>query len=313
MNDVMPEGEAIRLFTVPITQELAQEAAAILTRFRDIADDALRVKDMAAFEQNTTSLFRRESSEIDALGEPLRSERHSLHGLLLETANLTKDNALDHVRALEHDILMQPPPVWSPLTLSRVAMEGVLFSEYLFDPTIPLNKRLARLAGMWMTDAIHSQMAARALGPEDQAKATEMLAYVQDCLRKCQATERRNGNGKLIGYSIDSESAPLDINITERAAQAMPTWLPAPYRLTSGAAHNRPWMIGRAKDLAGGDGLAGEAATVVAAVMVAMGAIETVVHAFGEFFGVDVRDGLQEMTNERVTFLYRAVGIAHAQ
>ncbi|MFE4690878.1 hypothetical protein ACFRH6_12560 [Streptomyces sp. NPDC056749] len=44
-----------------------------------------------------------------------------------------------------------------------------------------------------------------------------------------------------------------------------------------------------------------------------MGAIETVVHAFGEFFGMDVSDGLQEMKDERVAFLYKAIEIAHAQ
>ncbi|MFE0383923.1 hypothetical protein ACFW1F_07535 [Streptomyces bungoensis] len=311
MNDVMPEGEAIRLFTVPITEELAGETAAILAQFRELADAALRVEDLEAFEQNTTSLFRREAAALGALSDPLRAERRSLHGMLLETADLTKDNALDHVRALEHDILMQPPPVWSPLTLSRVVLEGVLFTEYLFDPTVSLNKRLARLAGLWMTDALHAQKQAEALGPEDQTKAAQMLAYVEDCLRKCQAVERRNGNGKLIGYVIDGETAPMDINITERASKAMPAWLPAPYRLTSGAAHNRPWMIGRAKDLGNGDGLAGEAATVVAATMVAMGSIETVVKVCGEHFGLDVGEALQQMEEERKAFLYRAIGIAH--
>ncbi|MGW4974698.1 hypothetical protein [Streptomyces mirabilis] len=253
MNDVMPEGEAIRLFTVPITQEFAQEAAAILARFRELADEALRVEDPEAFARNTGSPFRTEAAELDALSEPLRSERRNLHGMLLDTANLTKDNAFDHVRALEHDILMQPPPVWSPLTLSRVVMEGVLFSEYLFDPTIPLNRRLARLAGMWRTDATYVQKQAEAHGQEP-AEAAQMLTYVEDALRKCQATEQHNKHGKLIGYSFGSESAALDINITERAAKAMPNWLPAPYRLTSGAAHNRPaaprtWRVATASSV----------------------------------------------------------------
>jgi len=312
MNDVMPEVEAVRLFTVPITEELAQEAAAILTRFRELADDALRVEDPEAFGRNTNSVFRREAAELDELPEPLRTERGSLHSLLLETASLTTENALDHVRALEHDILMQPPPVWSPLTLSRVVMEGVLFTEYLFDPTIPLNRRLARLAGMWRTDATYAQKQGEAHGYES-AEAGQMLAYVEDALQKCQATERRNGQGKLIGYSFGSESASMDINITERATKVMPDWLPAPYRLTSGAAHNRPWMIGRAKDLAGGDGFVGEAATVVAALMVAFGSIEVAVGVIGEYFGMDVTDALQQMEGERTAFLYRAIGIAHPQ
>ncbi|MET7983032.1 hypothetical protein [Streptomyces sp. NPDC005281] len=311
MNDVMPEGETVRLFTVPITEEFANEAAAILERYRELADDALRVKDPEAFDKNANSPFHKEAAEIEALGEPLRSERGSLHGLLLEIADTTKDNALDHVRALEHDLLMQPPPVWSPLTLARVVMEGVLFSEYLFDPAIPLNRRLARLAGIWRTDATYVQKQAEAHG-QDPAEARQMLDYVEDALRKCQAVERHNKPGKLIGYSFGSESAPLDINITERAAKAMPSWLPAPYRLTSGAAHNRPWMINRGKDLAEGDGLAGEAATVMAAVMVAMGSVETVIRAFGGYFGVDLSEALRQMEEERTAFLYRAIAIAHA-
>ncbi|MGW2284915.1 hypothetical protein [Streptomyces phaeochromogenes] len=235
------------------------------------------MKDVETFDQNTDSLFRKEAAELDGLGEPLRTERHRLHGMLLETASLTTDNALDHIRALEHDILRQPPPVWSPLMLNRVVMVGVLFSEYLFDPTIPLIGRLARLAGIWRTDATYAQKQAEAHGQEP-AEAGQMPAYVEAALQKCQATEWHNRQGKLIGYSFGSESAPfLDINITERAVKAMPDWLPAPYRLTSGEAHNRPWVIGRAKELAGGDGLAGEAATVMAAVMVTLGAVEVVV------------------------------------
>lgn len=312
MNDVIPEGEAVRLFAVPITPELATAAAKILKRFRELADECLRVEDPEAFAKITASLFRKEHAELDQLSEPLRSERHNLHALLLETAALTKDNALDHVRALEHDLLMQPPPVWSPLTLSRVAMEGVVFSEYLLDPAIPLNRRLARVAGMWKTDATYAQKQGEAHGL-DPAEAGQMLAYVEDALRKCQAVERLNPKGKLVGYSFGSESAPLDINITERVAKAMPVWLPAPYRLTSGAAHNRPWMIGRAKDLAGGEGLAGEAATVIAAVMISMGAVETVVRIFGEYFGVDMSEGLHTMEEERKAFMYEAIGIAHGQ
>ncbi|MFJ9714762.1 hypothetical protein ACIRPQ_02250 [Streptomyces sp. NPDC101213] len=312
MSDVMPEGEAIRLFTVPITDSLACEAASILARFRELADGALRVSDQEAFDRNTGSPYRQECAEIEALDEPLRGERSSLHAMLMETADLTKDNAFDHVRALEHDILMQPPPVWSPLTLSRVVMEGVLFSEYLLDPAISLNKRFARVAGVWVTDARYAQKQGEANGatPDD---AGGMLQYAEDALRRCQAAERFNDRGRLVGYSFDGESAPMDINITERANRVMPRWLPTPYRLTSGAAHNRPWMIGRARDLSGNYDLVGEAATVMAAVMVSLGSIETVVGLFGTYFGVDMSTTLEQMEEERVTFLYRSIAIAHAQ
>ncbi|MEU9349279.1 hypothetical protein AB0D74_49620 [Streptomyces sp. NPDC048278] len=312
MNDDMPESEAVRLFTVPITPELAQEAADALAFFRDLAENALPAADGAPFDESATSVFLRERAQIEALAEPLRGERRKLYSMLIQIATLTKDNAIDHVRALEHDILMDPPPVWSPLTLSRVVMEGVLFSEYLLDPSISLAKRFARVAGVWMTDALHSEKQALALGA-DQPGASAMKAYVEDCLRKCQASERRNVRDKLIGYSVDGEDAPMDLNITERAARAMPSWLPAPYRLTSGAAHNRPWMLDRARIVAGGAGLAGEAATVMAASMVAIGAVETVVRIFGEFFGLDMSSVLDQMKTAQQGFLYRAIAIAHGQ
>ncbi|MEU9979546.1 hypothetical protein [Streptomyces sp. NPDC051014] len=312
MNDVMPERDAVRLFTVPITPELAQEVAAALAHFRDLAGEAFQLQNPDTFDQNTTSVFRREYEQMGTLAEPLREERRKLYSMLIHVADLTKDNAFDHVRALEHDILMDPPPVWSPLTLSRVAMEGVLISEYLLDPTISLAKRLARVAGVWMTDASHQEKQALALGA-DQPDAAGMKAYVEDCLTKCQVMERRNARDKLIGYSVDGEDAPMDLNITERAAQAMPSWLPAPYRMVSGAAHNRPWILDRARNLAGGAGLAGEAATVMAAAAVAMGAIETAVRTFGEFFGVNMSAVLDQMETDQKAFLDRAIDIAHPQ
>jgi hypothetical protein len=312
MNDVLPEGEAIRLFAVPITDSLTREAASVLGRFRVLADVALRAPDQDAFDRDATSPFRQETAEIDALAEPLRGERSRLHAMIVDTADLTKDNALDHARALQHDILMKPPPIWSPLALSRVVMEGVLFSEYLLDPAISLDKRFARVAGVWVTDARHAQKQGEANGATPE-EARGMLDYAQDALRRCQATERFNDNGKLVGYSFGNESAPMDLNITERATKAMPEWLPTPYRLTSGAAHNRPWMIARARELSGGNGLVGEAATVMAAVMVSLGCIETVVGLFGTYFGVDVTESLEQMEEERIAFLYRAIAIAHAQ
>ncbi|WP_393071573.1 hypothetical protein [Streptomyces sp. LN704] len=91
MNDVMPEGEALRLFTVPITDSFAREAVSILARFRELTDEAMRVKETDAFDQNTTSLFRREATEIEALSDPLRSARSGLHAMIVDTADLTKD------------------------------------------------------------------------------------------------------------------------------------------------------------------------------------------------------------------------------
>jgi hypothetical protein len=44
-----------------------------------------------------------------------------------------------------------------------------------------------------------------------------------------------------------------------------------------------------------------------------MAAVETVVRVCGEYFGADVGKALRQMEEERIAFLYRAIGIAHAQ
>ena len=55
----------------------------------------------------------------------------------------------------------------------------MLFAQYLIEPTISLNQRLARVVGVWMTDATHTQKHARAFGPDEQAQAADLLAYVR--------------------------------------------------------------------------------------------------------------------------------------
>ncbi|WP_369388881.1 hypothetical protein AB5J72_15775 [Streptomyces sp. CG1] len=75
-----------RLFAVRINEEFAQEGARILARFRELANGFLAVNDPDAIVQNTNSAFRRETTELDGLSEPLRTARRSLYSLLLQTA-----------------------------------------------------------------------------------------------------------------------------------------------------------------------------------------------------------------------------------
>ncbi|MFJ9139246.1 hypothetical protein ACIRRT_39940 [Streptomyces sp. NPDC102256] len=51
----------------------------------------------------------------------------------------------------------------------------------------------------------------------------------------------------------------------------------------------------------------------MAAVLVTLGSIETVVGVFEEYFGVDRSEALDQMEAERVAFLYRAIAVAHGQ
>jgi len=309
-DDDMPEDEGVRLFAVPINEPFAREAAQALQYYRSLAENCFPESP----EPTADSPLMSEIEIIQGTPDPVGTARGSLHGMLLQIGELSWDTALDHARALEHDIVMTPPPVWSPLVLSRAVLENCLFLHYLCDPTISGALRLARCAGLWRRDAQHSEKLGAVLGPEHAPEAAALDAYITQALTDVGAVERLNPKGKLIGYEVDQEKAALDFNITEHAVHALPSWLPMPYGLLSGAAHGRPWMTDRARRLAEGTGqrLTGEAATVMTAVMTVMASLEMSVTVWQGYFGVDMSETLREMEECRNSFSLRAIGLAHA-
>ncbi|MDX3712744.1 hypothetical protein PV733_28155 [Streptomyces europaeiscabiei] len=304
-DDSAPADGTPVTFAVPISEPFARAAAQVLKDLRELA--------AGAFPEEVggpDAPFRRDAAAFDAQSEPTREARRSMHGMIFDLAQLSWSNALDHVRALEQDVVMQPPPVWSPLTLSRAVMENCLFLHYLIDPDITGAKRLARCAGLWRTDVEHMEKAAKAFGPTQVAEIAKTKDYVLTALGDVGAVERTNPQGRLIGYEVDGEKSGLDINITEEA-KAMPSHLPAPYRILSGAAHGRPWMTNRARMLAedSNDDLVGEAATVMTAVAVVTGALETALKAWRDYFGLDLGDSLEHLNGLYRMFFIEAVNL----
>ncbi|MFH8566856.1 hypothetical protein [Streptomyces sp. NPDC017993] len=296
-------------FAVPISEPFAQAAAQVLKDVRELADDGFPDS-----MEGAGTPFSREAESFWSLPDPVGEARRSMLGLILELGQLSWANALDHVRALEQDIIMKPPPVWSPLTLGRAVMENCLLLHYLLDPSISGAKRLARWAGLRHTDIEHMEKTAVAFGPEQVARVAELKTQVQRGLVDVGATECSNPNGRVVGYEVDHERAGLDINLTEEA-KALPAYLLVPYRVLSGAAHGRPWMTGRARELAQGTGepLAGEAATVMHAVMAVIGSLETALVAWQDYCGADLSDTLQGLLDRRMTFFIDAVGLTHEE
>jgi hypothetical protein len=304
----MPEGEEVRLMAVPITDAFAQAAAEVLREYWEMVE-----KSVTHPEPNEASPFMAEVAIVNATPDPVGTARGSLHGMLLDIAGMSYDTALDHVRALEQDILRKPPPVWSPLVLARAVLESCLFFEYLFEPSIPGALRLARCAGLWRKDTDHSANLAKVLGPEHEADAAELDIYVTQALDECDLTVRRSANGRITGYILDGEVSSLDYNITERARNSLPSWLPMPYGLLSGAAHSRPWMTDRARVVAKDSGLVGEAATVMTAVMVAMASLEMCLKTWQGYFGFELNTKLAELDEFREGAIVFLVGVAHGE
>ncbi|MFE3205838.1 hypothetical protein [Embleya sp. NPDC059237] len=297
-------------FAVPITDEFAAFVAQALGDFHRLAGNGLSERsDLAA-----DSPFKREADAHRALPDVVGAARMSLLDLLLDVTRLFWDNALDHARAVEANVLATPAPVWAPLTLSRTVMENVLLHHYLLDSSIAGGLRLARLAGLWRTDIGHMEKMAEALGhPGAAANTANTKSGASRVLADARVRERFNTSGKLVGYEADGDKAAMDVNITEQARAAMPTWLPAPYRLLSGAAHGRRWMIGRARVGAAGTGeaLVSEAATLVTAAMVVFGSLEVAVATWQNYLGVDLDTVRRDMETHRARFLPQAAAMVH--
>jgi hypothetical protein len=254
--------------------------------------------------------FFKDAAAIRSLPAGSEQEaRRNLHSLLLDAGDLAWRHAVDHVRSLEHDLFMDPPPVWSPLSLARVTLEGCAFTGHLFDPEIGLRQRLARAAALRVAEARNEIGAAGNFGEVEQAGAAAQLQAAEQLVAHAGAEPRLNRRGRVMGYSIGGEFAPIDYKIAAQVRHFLPDWAQGAYQLMSGAAHGRPWMIVRGRS--SGEDWAGEAATVLAAVMAVMAALEAGIAVWGAYFGLDVSVALKAMKEDRLAFLVDAPALAH--
>jgi hypothetical protein len=304
-DDEMPKGEEDRFMGVPITDAFAQAAAEVLREYREMVE-----KSLGRSEESEDALFLAEIASIISTPK-VGMARGSLYTMLLEIAGMSFDTALDHVKALEHDIVRKPPPVWSTLVMTRAVLESCLFSDYLYDPSISGALRLARCAGLWRKDADHMTGLAKVLAQDDEI--AEIDDYVTKALADCGIQARRSASGKITGYIVDGEASNLDFKITERARNRLPEWLPMPYGLLSGVAHGRPWMTNSARTVSkDGEGLVGEAATVMTAIMIVMASMEMCLRSLQGYFGYELDAALAELKEYRKLISLRLSDLAHA-
>ncbi|GAA2378985.1 hypothetical protein GCM10010404_39140 [Nonomuraea africana] len=277
---------------VPISEPFAKACSEILVTFRDLADQAWP-------DELPVGVFRQEADALIALPDGDRKEaRLFLHHMVLTCGELMWLHSHEHIRALEHVILMQPAPVWSPLALARVPVESGALTRYLWEPSIPL---AARVVSLRMTE-VRNESKAAGFWLEGAGAARASEAGVGALLQDAGAVRMRRGGED--GYSVDVEHAPLRYKIEERTKDFLPSWAKGTYHLLSGAVHARPWLIARARTE---DGWEGEAATVLTAVMAVLGSLTSDVKTWGGFFGVDVSPTLEQMEQTRLNFIAQSV------
>jgi hypothetical protein len=282
---------------------MTADAAKVFETFAELnlAFDPARYKPAGGFKLDWEKVERHPSVRQ-------RGPRKRLLGLALEAAGLTTSNASDHLRALARDAVREPAPIWTSLTLARVVLEGLVLSCYLLDPAISTELRMARAAALHITEAQNQIKAAKSF-PAHVPPVDKHVGKALQLCTKAGAQVHQGHKGKFVGVSVDGHRAPMDINLTEATERYLPAGLPSTYRLTSGAAHSRPWMIassatdGRKTD----EGWAAEAATMMTAVMTVSFAMDAYVRHWSAYFGLNPDGDLAAIRRRQLWFLNRAV------
>jgi hypothetical protein len=239
--------------------------------------------------------FKRDLNAIAGAPEDAREVRDRLHGTLVSTVEMFLAHSVDHIRALANDMLRDPLPIWSPLTLCRAVQESTVWMVYLLDPAISTDTRLCRLAALWIDDSQPARTSAMTFGPEHAAGVDEYHGFKLAELEAGGFTIDVGRDQRPVRVRLGDVAAPLKLNLTDEVTRLMPAGTPSPYRLSSGAAHGRPWMLERSVTRADDGQLVGDGSTAGTAALTVMLCMRAWVTTWGGYFNLDVTGQLADM------------------
>jgi hypothetical protein len=253
--------------------------------------------------------FKRDLDVIADAPADVREVRDRLHATLISTVGVFLAHALDHIRALANDMLRDPIPIWSPLTLCRAVQESTVWMCHLLDPSIGTDTRLCRLAATWLDDSQPARTAASTFGAEHAAGVVEYHGFKMAELKAGGFVVDLNDKQEPVRVRIGDAVARLKLIMTDEVTRLMPEGSPSPYRLSSGAAHGRPWMLERSVTRTDDGRLVGEGSTSVMAALTVMLCMRAWVTAWGGYFGLDVTDQLAELRAAMEAFAREAMAM----
>jgi hypothetical protein len=233
-------------------------------------------------------VFGHDLGVIAAAPTDARKVRSNLHATVVATVETFLTHALDHSRALANDMLRDPMPIWSPLTLCRTVQESTVWMCHLLDAEISAETRLCRLAALWLDDSQPARTAAMTFGAEHAANVDEYHQFKLTELKLGGFTVDIGSDRRPLRVRLGDAVAPLRLNLTDEVARLMPEGAPSPYRLGSGAVHGRPWMLERSVTRTADGQLVGEGSTSGMAALTVILCMEAWVTAWGNYFGLDV-------------------------
>jgi hypothetical protein len=109
--------------------------------------------------------------------------------------------------------------------------------------------------------------------------------------------------GRMRRVRFRHATAVLDYNLSAEITRLLPEGMPSPYRLGSGAAHARPWMLERSATETGHGGYVGEGTTAVTAAATVMFCMKAWIAAWGGYFGLDVTAQLAAIDAVRRSYI----------
>lgn len=179
---------------------------------------------------------------------------------------------LDHALALEKCITGRPLPHYAPMTLARSVLEAVVQLCYLTDCDLDAGSRLVRGAAVLLDSARQEERAVREmraamLPPGTMELVTSMRSNVEAWIVAAGMEIQTVGKSKRVVLSWpQGGSVNLSVNVTDELPKYIPR-VESAYRIGSGAAHGRKWMLHDPADEAGGIYMACGAADLVFAAL----------------------------------------------
>ncbi|MEV6681386.1 hypothetical protein AB0N09_31620 [Streptomyces erythrochromogenes] len=179
---------------------------------------------------------------------PQQAVRLTLYEMAYEAALLAQKSALDHLRSLSADLIREPGPALSHLTLVRAALEAGGLFGYLTERGVDVRLLLARIAGVKLADAIN----ARNLAETHKDRDPGILASQERLMQSFESTLTRAGvihkfdkkRRKVVATEVEGHATKGDIYIGQAALAFLGSEHAGAYNLLSGGAHSRPWMLG---------------------------------------------------------------------
>jgi hypothetical protein len=282
---------------VPLTPDIARLISQTLGVYRVHTNDALAAQGPG---YTPGGAFRTDRDAVNAAPPEKRRVQDRILATGMEGADLAFTNAQDHISALESDLLRDPAPIWSTLTLCRAILESTVVGCHLLDPSVTTNVRLARMAALWLDDTSLAERSAGTFGVEHAEEVREYGQFKLSELSVGGFSVDRDAKNRPVRVQFGDASAPLSLNMTDAATKLLPAGMPSSYRLGSGAAHSRPWLLERSATKTPSGEYVGEAATAEAASLTAMFCMEAYVSAWGPYFGLQVNESLGAMEAARL-------------